>query len=128
METKSDIPIVQCTGTQPKKRVYVAGRLNDSAVDYIKNMHRMIDHTNTIRQMGYSVYVPCLDILMGLVFGNYNYHDYFDNSQPWLQASDMVYVVPGSEISEGTNKEIELAKAMNIPIIRDIRCLYYENN
>ncbi len=110
------------------KTVYVAGKLNDSAVGYIKNMHRMIDHANTIRKMGYSVYVPCLDILMGLVFGDYEYGDYFNNSQPWLEKADIVYVIPGSEMSVGTQKEIKLAEASGIPVVRDIRCLYYETS
>ena len=110
------------------KKVYVAGKLNDDAVGYIKNMHRMIKHANEIKELGYCVYVPCLDFLMGIIMGDYEYGDYFDNSQEWLKVSDLVYVIPGSSQSNGTQREIVLAESLGIPVVRDIRCLYYETN
>jgi hypothetical protein len=105
------------------KKVYVAGKLNDNAVGYIKNMHQMITTADTIRRMGYSVYVPCLDFLSGLVHGGYGYADYFQNNLPWMLASDLVFVVPGWETSTGTKNEIEIAKANNIPVYFNIHDL-----
>lgn len=64
------------------KKVYIAGKLNDAAVGYIKNIHRMITTANKIQRLGYSVYVPCLDILCGIVDGNMEYQDYFENNLP----------------------------------------------
>ena len=97
-------------------KVYVAGALNADAVGYIKNVHKMIHWANEVRKRGFSVYVPCLDFLMGMQIGDFEYKDYFDNSQPWLESSDALFVVPGWGNSEGTKKEIKRAKELNIPV------------
>ena len=102
------------------KKIYVAGKLNDDAVGYIKNCHRMILTAKLVRDNGYSVYVPCNDFLEGLVDGNFDYEDYFVNSQPWLSASDAVFLTPGWETSTGTQKEIKLATSLNIPVFEEI--------
>lgn len=98
------------------KRVYIAGKLNDDACGYVKNMHVMITEAKKVRDLGYSVYVPCVDFLEGLVSGNFDYTDYFDNSQPFLKVCHVVYVCPNWETSEGTKREIETAKMYNIPV------------
>jgi len=101
-------------------RVYVAGKLNADAVGYIQNMHRMIRTAKEVRDEGFAVYVPCNDFLEGLVDGEFDYKDYFDNSQPWLLASQAVFLVPGWEDSKGTAREIELAKSKKIPVFDDL--------
>ncbi len=73
-------------------RVYVAGKLSDGTIEYLQSCHQMIRLAEEVRRAGFSVYIPCLDLLTGLVFGDLNYLDYFDNSQPWLEASDAVIV------------------------------------
>ena len=100
-----------------KIKVYIAGALNADAVGYIKNVHKMIEWADKIRRLGFSVYVPCLDFLMGMQLGDYEYSDYFDNSQPWLDESDLLFLVPGYEKSSGTAKEIKRAESKNIPVI-----------
>ena len=102
------------------KKVYVAGKLNDDAVGYIKNCHRMIKTARLVRDAGYSVYVPCNDFLEGLVDGEFDYHEYFNNSQPWLSVSDAIFLTPGWETSSGTKDEIKLATSLGIPVFEDI--------
>jgi len=99
------------------KTVYIAGVLNAMAVDYIKNMHRMMLNAETIRQRGYAVYIPCADVLIGMMFGNWGYKDYFENNIAWLEKSDAVYVCPNSDKSEGVKKEIERAGELDIPVV-----------
>jgi hypothetical protein len=99
------------------KKVYVAGALNADAVGYIKNCHNMIKQAIEIQRLGFAVFVPCLDFLQGLVAGNYEYQDYFNNSQPWLEASDIVYVLPNSHASKGTQKEILRAEELHISVV-----------
>jgi hypothetical protein len=101
-------------------KVYIAGKLNDDAVGYIKNIHRMIKTAKLVRENEYAVYVPCNDFLEGLVSGEFEYKDYFDNSQPWLKSSDAIFLTPGWETSEGTKKEIENAKLRDIPVFDNI--------
>lgn len=103
-----------------KKKVYVAGKLNDNAVGYIKNVHKMIKTARMLRNAGYAVYVPCNDVLEGFVDGNFDYAEYFDNSQPWLKSSDAMYLVPGWETSSGTRKEMSTADSYGIPIFDNL--------
>lgn len=102
------------------KRVYVAGKLNDDACGYITNVHNMIIWAEKVRKLGFAVFVPGLDFLQGVVFGNWGYKDYFNNSQSWLDAADAVFLTPGWESSKGTAREIERAKSQNIPVFSDL--------
>jgi hypothetical protein len=102
------------------KRIYIAGKLNAAAVNYIKNCHNMIRKADEIRKLGFSVYIPCLDFLSGIVQGDYNYYDYFDNNLPWLECADALFVMPDSEKSTGTQIEIGIAHERGIPIFYEI--------
>lgn len=103
-------------------KVYVAGKLNDMAVDYIKNTSRMIKLANDAREAGFAVFVPCVDILQGIVAGDWNYRCYFSNSQPWLMVSDAVLVVEeGYKSSKGTLRELETAERHNIPVFFSLK-------
>lgn len=106
-----------------KKCVYVAGKLNSDAVGYLKNVHVMIKAADLIRRAGCAVYIPCLDLLSGLVVGDYEYPDYADNNIVWLARADVVYVLPDSEASKGTQAEIKRAIELGIPVIYDIQSL-----
>ena len=108
------------------KKVYVAGKLNGMACDYIKNVHRMVITSEKVRKAGFAVYVPGIDLVQGMVIGNWDYADYFNNSQSWLDASDAIFLTPGWETSEGTKREIERAKSQNIPIYDDLDILIKE--
>ena len=99
-----------------KKRIYVAGPLNAMAVDYLKNVSNMMNEAEHLRRLGFSIYVPAIDLLMGIKFGYTGYNDYFDNSQPWLKVADAVYLCKGWENSKGTLKEIDTALENNIPV------------
>ncbi len=104
-------------------KVYVAGKLNALAVDYIKNLHIMIKTAEEIRKAGFSVYIPGLDFLAGLLDGNYEYKDYLNNSLPWLEVADALYVIHNWHTSEGTKKEIERARTLNKPIFYSLENL-----
>ena len=41
----------------------------------------------------------------------------FKETKSWLEVSDEVWVLPNSENSEGTRKELEVAKKLRLPII-----------
>lgn len=105
-----------------KPRIYIAGKLNAMAVDYIKNVSNMMETAEEVRKEteGYGVFVPAIDMLLGIKFGYESYDDYFDNGQFWLQAADAVFLVPGWETSKGTAREIETAKQLNMPVFEDI--------
>jgi len=104
-------------------RVYIAGKLNDTACDYIKNVHKMIKEAEKVRMSGFSVFIPCLDILAGIVSGNRNYEDYFNNSQEWLDVADALYVLDNWRTSKGTKREIKRARQKNIPVFYSLEDL-----
>ena len=103
-----------------KVKVYIAGKLNDMAVDYLHNVHKMMVTAEEVRLAGFSVFVPAIDLLMGIKFGYTDYHDYFDNGQPWLMAAEAVFLVPGWETSEGTKAELKTAAKEGIPVFSDL--------
>jgi hypothetical protein len=104
------------------KRVYVAGKLNGEASDYIKNLHKMIKSGDNVRKAGFSVFIPGIDFLCGLTLGDWDYEHYFQNSQPWLEASDAVFVQGRNwKTSKGTNREIASAKRLGIPVFHNLR-------
>lgn len=102
------------------KRVYVAGKLNDMACGYLKHVHHMLQWSEKVRKLGFAVYVPGIDLMQGIVFGNWEYEDFFNNSQAWLDVSDAIFLVPGWETSRGTKKEIERAQAQGIPVFSNL--------
>lgn len=95
---------------------YIAGALNDMANPYLKNVHRMLIWAEKIRKLGYAVFIPGIDLLLAITIGTLSYNQVFNNSQPFLARSDIVFVVPGYEKSKGTARELNLAQKCGIPI------------
>jgi len=102
---------------EEKVRVYIAGKLNDMTVGYLKNLSNMMEWAEKIRKLGFSVFVPGLDMFMGIKYGDWDYDDYFYNNLPWLIVSDVLFVIPGWGKSSGVKKEIDIADKYDIPII-----------
>jgi hypothetical protein len=83
----------------------------------------MIKNAKKVRDIGGAVYVPCIDLLEGIVSGNMDYPDYFDNSQPFLAKCDAVFVGENWATSKGTIREIEFAISLDKPIFFDLEIL-----
>ena len=115
---------------ESKKLVYVAGALNaPTCIGYIHNLHRMLVWAKDVRDAGFAVFTPGNDFLEGLVDGHYEYEDFFDNSQVILARCDAVFVVPRSDNSKGTQREIIYAKMLCIPVFDSLSDLkYYFDN
>jgi len=103
--------------------IYVAGPLNAEAVGYLRNVHQMLRFGNMVRWKGHSPYIPSMDLLLGILDGQMNYGDFFDMSQPWLEAlaeirsrpTALWYTAP----SPGADQELETACRLRIPVVRD---------
>jgi hypothetical protein len=106
-----------------QKRVYIAGALNAPTAEYLQNVSRMENWALQVQALGCAVYVPCEDILRGILHGQMNYEDYFKGSQEWLKVSEAVFLVPGWENSKGTKREIRLARKLHIPVFKDLEKL-----
>ncbi len=112
------------------KRVYIAGKLVDDAPKYNVNKKKMIQVAIDAKHAGFAVFVPCLEDKLAEcdLSKDWDYSDYFNNSQPWLEVSDAVLLVPGWEDSEGTRKEIETARELGIPVFDCLDCLFQHFN
>ena len=103
-----------------KPLLYVAGSLRSDIPGYIANCSRMIKFAEAVRREGFAVYVPCLDFLQGIVMGDMQFHDYFDNSFAVLERCDGLILTPGYEGSVGTQKEIIKTKMLCKPVFESI--------
>lgn len=112
-----------------KKRVYIAGALSAHTAEYLFNVHKMMMVAEEAIRQGYSAFIPCTDLLMGIKFGYSTVKEYFDNSLPWVKASEAVLLVPGWLKSQGTIKEIEVAMENDVPVFDSIEGMnqYFES-
>jgi len=106
------------------KRVYVAGAYSaDNVITVLDNMRIGMRVATEILLKGYSPFAPWFDFHFQLMLReneSLTVEDYYKYSIDWLEVSDVLYVLPNSEHSKGTQAEIEFAKKNNIPIIYDI--------
>ena len=102
---------------EPERKIaYIAGALNDMANAYVKNIHKMNVWAERIRKLGYAVFIPGNDLMLGAIIGDLTYGDVFDNSQPFLEVAHIMFIVPGWEKSKGTAREIVTAEEFGVPI------------
>jgi len=99
-------------------RIYVAGPLNAStATEYLKNVHKMLEAGRELQRHGFAPYLPCLDMLLGMFCGNFNYEDYWGLNASWIPAAKALYVIGDSP---GVEREIKLAEGLGIPVFRSV--------
>ena len=104
-----------------RQKIYVAAPLStgvrsDGAsfksatiITYIKNLRLMFDAAIAVQRKGHYPYVPGLDLLLGIVAGDWERDDYQDTSLAYLEVCDAVLVVAHSE---GVDKELAKAKKL----------------
>lgn len=102
-------------------RVYVAGSLSGSTLDYLENCRVMMKCGYQLFRSGiYSPFVPAFDYHFALMREDndlpISVSEYYKYSLAWLDVSDCVLVLPKWENSKGTIAEIERAKELKIPV------------
>ena len=101
-------------------RVYVAGAYSaDNVIAVLDNMRRGMRICTQLFVTGYAPFCPWFDYHFQLMLREdeaLTVNDYYEYSIAWLLAADCVYVMPDSEVSRGTAREIELARENNIPV------------
>ena len=95
-------------------RIYIAGRLDASdAAGYLQNVSQMIKIANLIRKKGHAVFIPALDLLLGIVDGDMNREEFLKFNMPWVEVCDALFLIRTPvRISEGANQELQLAKKL----------------
>ena len=101
-------------------RVYIAGALSTkpngsqcSITEYLTNVSKMCKRASEIKRRGYYPYVPALDLLLGIVDGDWKEGEYYPLGMAFLEVCDAVLVISDSW---GVRKEVERAKELKIPV------------
>jgi len=98
--------------------VYVAGAMTADFDGYLKNIKKGIDACAILRKWGLSplpFWTDFIEILCNP--GDITTTVLPETNIPWLDKSDIVYVLSGWEHSKGTRKEIDRATRLGIPIV-----------
>jgi len=111
-------------------RVYIAGALSSRentarspstiVVDYLANVSKMCRIASEVRKMGHYPFVPALDLLLGVINGDWDEEDYRGVGIAFLEVCDAVLVISDSY---GVSREVERAKTLGIPVYYDIENL-----
>lgn len=101
------------------KRIYVAGPYSaDNVIDVLANINKGIEWGAILLSRGYAVFCPFLDHHFALTaYGaGISKTQFQANSMAWVEVSDAVFIIPGSRISGGVQREIDRANELNIPV------------
>ena len=87
----------------------MAGPLNSDAVGYIQNMSKMLRIGVELRRRGHAPFIPCLDILLGILDGEMVYDDYVRLNLPFVDVCDALFLIAHSP---GADQELARAEEM----------------
>jgi hypothetical protein len=98
-------------------RIYLAGKYSDDNIlGCLNNIHNGIKTAAGIIKEGNEVFCPWLDYQFHFFDKTLTKQDYQRNSMAWVEVADELWVMPDSENSGGTQREIARAKELGIPI------------
>jgi hypothetical protein len=101
--------------------IYVAGAYSaDDVISVFSNMRRGIHLALEVLSAGFAPFVPWFDYHFSLL-EYIPLHKYYAYSMAWLEKADGLIIQPtGSRKSVGTQKELQRARELGIPIFRNI--------
>ena len=112
-------------------KIYIAGALSSKeknnrnpsqvVVDYLQNVHRICKVAGEVRKMGFAPYVPALDLLLGVVNGDWIEENYRGLGMEFLEICDAMLVISNSW---GVQEEIKEAKRLCLPIYYSLEELH----
>lgn len=109
-----------------KKCVYVAGAISaPSSGKFINNIRKGIQLSSKVFLNGLAPFCPFIDFHYNLVMDDEEIKSittetFYNYSIEWLKKSDAVLLVSGWENSVGTQRELQTAKEMNIPVFHSL--------
>ena len=99
------------------KRIYLAGSYDsDNVIGVLNNIHIGIRTATQILKNGNVPFCPWLDFLFHFFDNTLEKEDYQRYSMSWLEVCDEVWILPNSENSGGTQREILRSKELDIPV------------
>jgi len=109
-----------------RPKVYVAGKLTDSPIQYLENCKVMERMAAYLMIKGFDPFCPSLDRLLFMqlqwpeAISEERIKEY---SMNWLEQCDAVIVLANWETSKGTIAEIKRAGELNIPVFFSFKAL-----
>lgn len=111
-------------------RVYVAGRYSDpNILQVFNNMRIGMRMATQLLLLKYVPFCPFIDYHFSFMLQDgetLTVQEYYDYSMAWLMVSDVVLVLPHSETSIGTQKEIAKAKELDLPVYTSLKKMITE--
>ena len=108
-------------------RIYIAGSYSDSnVINILNNIHEGIRVSAKILKAGHEPFCPFLDYQFQFFDNTLTVEDYYRYSIAWLEVSDIMVVLPYSDTSRGTQKEIIRAMELDIPVVNYIDEIPFE--
>jgi hypothetical protein len=108
-------------------RVYVAGAYSsDNVIGVLDNMREGMRWSTEVLLRGHAPFCPWIDFHFQLMLRPgevLTTLDYYRYSLAWLEAAEVVFVIPGWEQSKGTLAEIARAEELGIPVVYRIGAL-----
>ena len=113
-------------------RIYIAGPLsprgirsdtNNGAIEYVLNVRDMVRAATELIKKGHSPFCPGLDFLyfIGALTGNEPTEvEIKAQDLEWLEVSDAIYLLPGSDQSLGAVQEYCMALSRGLQIFRNM--------
>lgn len=108
-------------------RIYIAGPLSSKeksdrnpsevVVDYLQNVSRMCKVGSQVRKLGHIPFVPALDLLMGVINGDWDENMYRDIGMSFVEVCDAILI---TEMSWGVQQELEKARALGIKVFYNV--------
>lgn len=112
------------------KCVYVAGPYSsDNVMGVLENMRKGMRMATKVFLAGFAPFCPWIDYHFALMVRGderLTVDQYYQYSMAWLERSDAVLVLPGSERSRGTQAELQRARELGIPIYHTLDDLIRE--
>ncbi len=108
------------------KKIYVAGSMSGQEIDFLRNVRKGIRASVELLLDGYAPFSPFIDFQFFLALRGkeeITVQQIKTYSLAWLEVSDAVLVLPDWEGSLGTQKEIQHAAHLGIPVFYDIKSL-----
>ena len=99
------------------RRIYIAGPYSsDNTLRTLRNIREGVKAAEQVLAAGDAPFCPWLDWMFEM-FGDHEVKTYYGYSMAWLEAADVVALLPGWESSKGTLAEIERAREFGIPVM-----------
>lgn len=103
--------------------MYIAGPLTSSPYSNVKEAVEVADN---LMEHGFYPYLPHLTSLWAMIMGDKPFNKWLEFDEAWLSRCDAVLRLPGE--SPGSDREVEYAKSIGIPVFYSLSDVFGARN